>query len=76
MFCLNKQNNRLTSIYVEKRVWISVAHMLNVNQQRHAAVKRKTYKQNSLSKTYEIIPLLCSAVVGLQIEYFALCFGL
>lgn len=47
-----------------------MAHMLNTNQQRYAAMKKKTYKQNPISKTFEVIPLLCSVIVRLQLEYF------
>ena len=33
-------------------------------------MKRKTYKQNPISKTCKLIPLLCAAIVKLQLEYF------
>lgn len=48
---------------------------LSINQLRGAAVTKKMYKQNSISKTHEVIPLLCTSLVRLPSEYFVqFCF--
>lgn len=72
IFCSSKENKRLTSICAQKRIyglvwltcWTQINRGMLLWKRKH--INRTLY----ISKTFEVIPLLCSVIVRLQLEYF------